>query len=118
MLTLKKEMRQAHQIKTVSGEAVHSPTDHLMSAVAMCMALTMDAVIARDGLMVTYYQLDVSIEKDPSSHPRRFAGMDVSIVIGGELTDQQRKKLKIMAKRGCVIGHTLEHGMPVRLKDE
>jgi len=117
MLTLKKEKHQAHKIQTASGDVVHSPADHLMSAVAMCMALTMDAVIARDGLMVDFYQLELAVEKDPALRPRRFTGMDVSIVVGGEITDHQREKLKQMAKRGCVIGHTLEHGLPIRLSD-
>ncbi|MGM0523879.1 MAG: hypothetical protein ACQER2_07540, partial [Bacillota bacterium] len=55
---------------------------------------------------------------DDTLKPRRVSDVTVNIHFVDALDAALAKKLKLKAKRGCVIGHTLEHPVNVVLVDE
>lgn len=128
MLTLRKQKDTVHELtneknhQTVGAAsdseiAGFSPVDYLESSVAMCMALTMDAVIQRDNLVVEGYQIEAKVTRDPSLKPKRFSGIDVQITFTGAIDAKVEAKLKKLAHRGCTIGHTIEHGAAINIID-
>lgn len=126
MITLKKQKDHEHKITNERGtESIatssrypvdgFSPVDYLCSSVGICMGLTVDAIIERDQLEIDGYTIEVSATKDADARPSRMERLDVSIVFEGDVDEKTRNKLEKSAKRGCTIGNTIEHGVPVNL---
>ncbi|SDB82456.1 Uncharacterized OsmC-related protein [Pelagirhabdus alkalitolerans] len=129
MITLNKRSDQAHEIENEKGSISYgassktdvdgfSPVDYLCSSVAMCIGLTLDAIIERDQIDIEGYKIDVSVTKDPDARPSRMKSMAIHVEFNGELEEKTRKKLEKSAKRGCTIGHTLEHGIAIDMQSE
>lgn len=125
MIKLVKNKDQAHEItndKNVisigaaqdSATEGFSPIDYITSSVAMCMALTLDAVLDRGDIEVDSYEIKTSAIKANTS-PSRLEKIDVEIEFKGNVDDATKEKLVLIAKRGCTIGNTIEHGAPVNV---
>lgn len=125
MITLKKVKEQNHQITNDAGVVTtatpsksevlgYSPVDYLASSVSICMGLTLDALIARDQLEIAGYTIKVIGNKAEDS-PSRLESLDVEIDFDGELDEKQKAKLIKLAKRGCTIGNTIEHGAEIHI---
>lgn len=125
MIKLVKNKDQVHEItndkEVVSVGAAQdnelkgfSPIDYITSSVAMCMALTLDAVLDRDDLEIDSYEIKTSAVKANTS-PSRLEKIDVEIEFQGNIDDSTKEKLVMIAKRGCTIGNTIEHGAPVNV---
>lgn len=128
MITLKKEQNLAHKITNDNGVVTigtsskrstegYTPVDYLASSVALCMGLTLDAVIARDQLDVAGYTIEVRLNK-AEDRPSRFESLDVRLEFESELTDKEKKKLIMLAKRGCTIGNTIEQSAEIHVVAE
>lgn len=125
MIKLIKNKDQIHEItndknvvttgaKQDSGIEGYSPIDYITSSVAMCMALTLDAVLERGDIDVESYEIKTSATKANTS-PSRLEKIDVEIEFKGNVDDATKEKLVLIAKRGCTIGNTIEHGAPVEV---
>ena len=125
MIKLVKNKDQVHEITNdknvmTAGAAQdsviegYSPIDYITSSVAMCMALTLDAVLDRGEIEVDSYEIKTSATKANTS-PSRLERIDVDIAFKGNIDDATKEKLVLIAKRGCTIGNTIEHGAPVKV---
>ncbi|GAA5416011.1 hypothetical protein Pryu01_01043 [Paraliobacillus ryukyuensis] len=125
MVTLKKTTDQPHEITNKKGVTTvaaasesevdgYSPIDYLTSAVSICMGLTLDALINRDGLPIKSYEISVDATK-AEGRPSRLEKLDVEITFDRKLEKDVQEKLIKSAKRGCTIGNTIEHGAAVNV---
>lgn len=125
MITLKKTKDQPHQIVNQKGITTiaaasdsdldgYSPVDYITSAISICMGLTLDALIKRDDLAITSYQIKVDAIK-AEGRPSRLEKLNVSIDFDQDIEDKVKEKLIKSAKRGCTIGNTIEHGAEVNV---
>ncbi|GEM05391.1 hypothetical protein HMI01_23790 [Halolactibacillus miurensis] len=121
-MIIKKRRNIHHTLHQTSGEQVENPilqpVEYLEASVAMCVAKTLDFLDERDGLELTGYNVEVTSTSDQSLRPRRLSEVTVKIQFDDALDPALVKKLKLKAKRGCVIGHTLEHPVTVILLDD
>jgi len=121
-MIIKKRQDLTHTLHQTSGETVESPilapVNYLEASVAMCVAKTLDFLDTRDALELSGYDVTVKSIIDDTLKPRRVSDVTVNIRFVDALESSLAKKLKLKAKRGCVIGHTLEHPVNVVLVDE
>lgn len=119
MVIIKKRRNINHTLHQTSGEQVESPilapVEYLEASVGMCVAKTLDFIDARDALELSGYDVTVTSTSDETLKPRRLSEVTVNIRFVDVLESSLAKKLKLKAKRGCVIGHTLEHPVNVVL---
>jgi uncharacterized OsmC-like protein len=122
MMIIKKRRNTNHTLHQTSGERVEhpilAPVEYLEASVGMCVAKTIDFLDARDALELSGYDVQVTSTIDDTLKPRRLSEITVKIEFVDALDRALAKKLKLKAKRGCVIGHTLEHSVNVVLVDD
>ncbi len=121
-MIIKKRRNRHHTLHQTSGERVESPilepVDYIEASVAMCVAKTLDFLDTRDELELSGYDVTVTSTSEQTLKPRRLSEVTVKIHFVDALDSSLAKKLKLKAKRGCVIGHTLEHPVNVVLVDD
>lgn len=118
-MIVKKRYQEMPTLHLTTGEEVKSPilapVEYLEASVAMCIAKTLDFLDARDGLELSGYDVRVTSVFDQQLKPRRISEVTVSIHFIDQLDRVLEEKLKVKAKRGCVIGHTLAYPVTVKL---
>lgn len=118
-MIIKKRYREIHTLHQTTGEEVKSPilapVEYLEASVAMCIAKTLDFLDVRDGLELSGYDVHVTSTSDQQLKPRRLSEVMVTIDFIDQLDQDLEEKLRVKAKRGCVIGHTLEYPVTVTL---
>ncbi|GEM01522.1 OsmC-like protein [Halolactibacillus halophilus] len=121
-MIIKKRKDLIHTLHQTSGEKVDSPilapVDYLEASVAMCVAKTLDFLDTRDALELSGYEVTVTSKSDDTLKPRRVSDVKINIHFIDALDTALAKKLRLKAKRGCMIGHTLEHPVNVVLVDD
>ncbi|SEO16346.1 Uncharacterized OsmC-related protein [Amphibacillus marinus] len=126
MIVLKKDKHSDYQAindngtvsigrSSQSNQDGFSPVDYLCSSVALCMGLNIDSITERDNLDISSYTIEVSATKAVDARPSRMEKLDVKVELIGNIDDKTRSKVIKSAKRGCTIGNTLEHGVPINL---
>lgn len=126
MITLKKENNKVHEITNDRGTtqlatssrsdvAGFSPGDFLNSSIAICMGLTLDALIERDNLDIPGYSIEIDGTKAEGARPSRMEKFDVKVIFEGELDEKLKNRLAKSAKRGCTMGNTIEHGATINV---
>ncbi|MCT2537730.1 OsmC family protein [Aquibacillus koreensis] len=120
MITLKRTSDGGYNMSNREGVSVQgatsktntdgfTPFELLCNSISLCMALSLDALIKRDELDVTEYNIDVTPHKAEDS-PSRIERFTVEVQLAGELDEKTKKKLIASAKRACTVGNTLKHG--------
>ncbi|GAA4057301.1 OsmC family protein [Amphibacillus indicireducens] len=129
MIKLKKSTGEAHRITNDGGTVqiaksgrsdidAFTPGDFINSSIAICMGLTLDALIERDGLDIPGYTIEVDGTKDQEARPSRMEKFDVKVIFDAEVDEKLRNRLVKSAKRGCTMGNTIEHGVPINVTSE
>ena len=129
MITLKKAENKVHEVTNDRGTIQlarssrsevdgFSPGDFLNSSIAICMGLTLDALIERDNLDIPGYSIEISGTKAENARPSRMEKFDVKIVYDGEIDDKLKNRLTKSAKRACTMGNTIEQGVPINVTFE
>ncbi|MBU5595612.1 OsmC family protein [Amphibacillus sp. MSJ-3] len=126
MITLKKDQDKVHEItndrgtvhlatSSNSGVDAFAPGDFLNSSIAICMGLTLDALIERDQLDIPSYSIEISSTKAEDARPSRLEKIDVKLTFDADLDEKTKNRLAKSAKRGCTMGNTIEHGAPINV---
>lgn len=91
-----------------------NPKELLESAIGLCLLLNMRAVLERDGLLAddTHIAIEVTGEKDPGGE-NRFTKYTVKAELPPEMDEAYKKKLLLLAERGCTISHTILSGAEI-----
>ncbi|BAM48294.1 OsmC family protein [Amphibacillus xylanus] len=126
MIRLNKSTDRAHEITNDGGTVylaksgksdldAFTPGDFLNSSIAICMGLTLDALIERDGLDIPGYTIEVDGTKAQDVRPSRMEKFDVKITFDADIDEKLKSRLIKSAKRGCTMGNTIEHGVPINV---
>lgn len=85
-----------------------SPKELLESSLALCVSITLQKVLERDG--VTYNKDEIVVEVKAVKEEgvtNRFTHFQTVLTFPSRLSPDYRKKLLILVKRGCTISNTL-----------
>jgi putative redox protein len=90
------------------------PTQLLASSLAGCTAITIEIYAERKGWDLDGLEVTVDMESDADRRPTRFA---VEVALPGELDDEQRKRLMVIAGK-CPVHRLLEHGAEITVTEK
>lgn len=89
-----------------------SPTRLVAAGLAGCIAVTIEMYAERKGWDIGAVEVDVDVEYEAYA-PRSFA---VMLRLPGELSDEQRERLLVIARK-CPVHKVLAHETPVVVSD-
>jgi putative redox protein len=93
---------------TGGGDKGASPTRTLAGALAACTAITVEMYAERKGWDVGAVEVQVDVEYEGAT-PSSF---DVTVKAPGELTEEQREKLQVIAGK-CPVHKVIAGEVPV-----
>jgi putative redox protein len=94
-------------------DAGPAPTRLVAAALAGCVAVTMEMYAERKGWDIGAVEVDVDVEYDNFA-PSSFA---VSIRLPSELSDEQRERLLVIARK-CPVHKVIGSETPVTVSDQ
>lgn len=80
------------------------PTELVLAALGGCMVGTMLSFAADQGIAVG--DVRMVLEDEVASPPKRIGRINMTMFVGGDVTDRQLESLKRVASK-CKIGNTL-----------
>lgn len=93
-------------------DAGPSPSRLLAASLAACTAITMEMYADRKGWDIDDVEVEVDIDYEGHT-PKAF---DVAIRVPKELSDDQRDRLLVIAKK-CPVHQALTHEIEVKISD-
>jgi putative redox protein len=108
----------------LGGDGLGPPPGHiLLAALASSTALQVARQAARLGIPVTSVEVGVGsdLSREPAEAPLnmylRFPRLRKRVVVKGDLTDEQRRTLQLVAEK-CVVTNTLRDGAEIEERFE
>ncbi|PWA09432.1 hypothetical protein DCC39_13110 [Pueribacillus theae] len=95
-----------------------TPIELLESSLGLCVAITINQILVRDGYGQAEVQVSVKAKKakSPPSRVEKFL-VDIRFPEGNDLKEEYRGKLIMLAERACTIGNTLQQGAAINMKE-
>lgn len=85
-----------------------SPRELLEGAVALCLSITLENVLERDGVDVNLDEIAVEVVASKAEGvTNRFTDFTVHVTFPSGIDAAYRKKLLTVIERGCTISNTL-----------
>ncbi|WP_431028779.1 OsmC family protein [Lysinibacillus sp. LZ02] len=85
-----------------------SPKELLEGAVALCLSITLEKVLERDGVEANLNEIEIDVRASKQAGvENRFTDFHVDVVFPSTLEAAYKKKLLKVIERGCTISNTL-----------
>ena len=95
-----------------------SPKELLEGAVALCLSITLEKVLERDGVQVNFDELTIDVEASKREGvENRFTDFHVEVTFPSSLEPKYKQKLLKVIERGCTISNTLTGDADVSIKE-
>jgi putative redox protein len=94
------------------ADAGPKPTLLLAASLAGCTAVTMELYAARKGWDLGEVEVDVDVSYEKANP----TGFDLSVRLSGELDEEQRARLLVIAGK-CPVHKVIAHETPVTVSD-
>ena len=96
-----------------------SPKELLEGAVALCLSMTLEKVLERDGVEVNFDELIIDVQASKREGvENRFTDFYVEVTFPSSLDPKYKKKLLKVIERGCTISNTLTGDVDVAIKEK
>lgn len=91
----------------VFGENGHRATELMLISAAACLGYLMAEYVRERGLPIEDIRVDC--EGTFAKRPERLSRIVTTVVVDGEITDDERQRMLTVCERACKVMNTLKH---------
>lgn len=91
-----------------------TPTELMESSLSLCVSISLQAVLERDGYDLVNLQVSVKGIKAEDA-PSRLKTFQVDVQLPDKLDDDYRQKLLAIAEKACTMGNTLKENVEIQM---
>lgn len=91
-----------------------SPKEMLEGALALCVSISLQKVLERDGFVYDKDEIVVEVKASKAEGiTNRFTDFHTKITFPSNIDADYRRKLVLIVERGCTIGNTLRNDVTI-----